>query len=314
VSEPQTRSSGANVGRPAIVGEVLFDVFPDGSQVLGGAPFNVAWHLQGLGLKPLLVTRIGADDPGRRIVSMMEDWGLDTSGVQIDRRHATGQVMVDLEDPSDPKYSIPPEQAFDHLDPKIKINGLFTEPPGLLYHGTLIARGETSREALYRYRSSAAAPVFLDVNLRPPWWNETIVARALLGTRWVKLSGAELIGLGGLSAHTTRHETIRAARSFKNRHALEAVIVTLGAEGAFAVWHEEELEATPTAVVKGGDTVGAGDAFTAAFIAGLLEAWSPETTLTRALDLASLMCAVRGAVIPDRSVYQRLLDEWTIQG
>ena len=84
--------------RPVIFGEVLFDRFPDGSTVLGGAPFNVAWNLKALGLDPLLVSRVGRDDLGADILAAMSEWGLDTAGVQTDAGHPTGTVEVTLED------------------------------------------------------------------------------------------------------------------------------------------------------------------------------------------------------------------------
>ena len=79
---------------PLVFGEVLFDHFPDGSRVLGGAPFNVAWHLQGFGLDPLVVTAVGADRTGREAVETMAAWGMSTEGVQVDRTHPTGRVTA----------------------------------------------------------------------------------------------------------------------------------------------------------------------------------------------------------------------------
>ena len=79
-----------------IFGEVLFDHFPDGRRVLGGAPFNVAWHLQAFGLRPLVITRVGADDDGAQVLQAMEAWGMDTTGVQVDEVNPTGSVRVEL--------------------------------------------------------------------------------------------------------------------------------------------------------------------------------------------------------------------------
>ena len=296
-------------GRPVVVGEVLFDVFPDGTRVMGGAPFNVAWHLQALGLRPLLVTRIGADDLGRSILGEMREWGMDTSGIQRDPPLPTGRVHVRIDD-GEPRFEIAADQAYDYLDPEAEPESALAESAPLVYHGTLVARGEVSRRALFAYRTRLAAPVFLDVNLRPPWWNEEEFARALLGACWVKLNADELCTLTGLSTSADRAELVRTAREFRTQHALEAVIVTLGEAGAFVVWHEELLAGRPPAAVRDGDSVGAGDAFSAAFIAGLVRGWTPATTLSRALDLAAVACALRGAVSRDRALYRRLLDEW----
>ncbi len=79
---------------PVIFGEVLFDRFPDGNSVLGGAPFNVAWHLQAFGARPLLISSVGDDELGAEIRQTMQDWGMDDSGLQTDAAHPTGTVEV----------------------------------------------------------------------------------------------------------------------------------------------------------------------------------------------------------------------------
>jgi len=127
-----------------IFGEVLFDRFPDHQSVLGGAPFNVAWHLQGFGLSPLLVSAIGEDEAGDQILSTMGQWGMDTRGVQRHRDFATGAVQVTL-DQGQPSFDILPDQAYDHIetDPVLAVCG--HAPAALLYMGTLAGRSPTSR-------------------------------------------------------------------------------------------------------------------------------------------------------------------------
>lgn len=295
-------------GRPVIVGEVLFDVFPDGGRQLGGAPFNVAWHLEALGFSPLLVTRIGTDPPGDRVVREMTNWGLDVRGVQRDPEHPTGEVQVRLEN-GEPSFEIAADQAYDYLSDELGLTALDDGQAALVYHGTLINRTEPSRRAVQGLRSRSEAPVFLDVNLRPPWWSVGAVKQSLFGARWVKLNLDELRRLsdepdgGGL-------EPLEAAQSFRETFALEAVIVTRGAGGAMLVLQDRVLDRQPPVVVRPRDTVGAGDAFSAVFIAGLVAGWEPEVCLGRALDLAALMCTVRGAVSHDRGLYSRVLSEW----
>ena len=97
-------------GRPAVFGEVLFDRFEDGSSVLGGAPFNVVWHLQGFGLEPLLISRVGNDRLGEQVIAAMESWGMDTRGIQFDKDHPTGTVNVTLNN-GQPTFDIVPERA-----------------------------------------------------------------------------------------------------------------------------------------------------------------------------------------------------------
>jgi fructokinase len=309
---PQPEHRGPHPGRPVIVGEVLFDVYPDGTKVRGGAPFDVAWHLQALDLRPLLITRVGADALGMKILREMREWDMDVSGVQLDPQHPTGQVRV-YTTGRDPTFDICENQSYDHLDPGVEVKALAGVTPCLIYHGTLITRSETSAEAVYAYRARTAAPVFLDVNLRSPWWSGASVSRALLGARWLKLNADELSALAGAPAACTKAELVRSARDLKDKHALELVVVTLSEAGAFMVWQDQLLEGRPSIMVCNGDNMGAGDAFSAALIAGLIQGCNPETTLNRALDLAAVMCTVRGAVSHDRGLYQRLVDEWRAQ-
>lgn len=98
--------------RPLIFGEVLFDRFPDGSVVLGGAPFNVAWHLQAFGLAPLVISRVGRDALGGAVVAAMTGWGMDRRGVQFDATHPTGTVEVAFQ-AGEPHYAIVDRVAYD---------------------------------------------------------------------------------------------------------------------------------------------------------------------------------------------------------
>ena len=97
-----------------VVGEVVFDLFPGGGRVLGGAPFNVAWHLQAFGNRPQLISRVGDDEPGREVLQAMQAWGMSIAGVQIDHEHPTGQVAVELVD-HEPRYQIVPDCSYNFV-------------------------------------------------------------------------------------------------------------------------------------------------------------------------------------------------------
>jgi fructokinase len=284
-------------GRPLVVGEVLFDVMPDGDRVLGGAPFNVAWHLEAFGLRPLMITRVGADDEGDEVVAAMESWGMDTSGVQRDRSHPTGKVKVELDD-GEPTFHILADQAYDRLDGESAAGLIEEEDPSLLYHGSLLARGETSASALDRVKETAAVPVFIDVNLRDPWWNHVDVLASVSRARWIKVNEAELGLLGGAPDPAT-------AEAFRSDHGLDTVIVTRGGMGAEIVNRDGRIEAAAPADIEVVDTVGAGDAFSAVFILGLATGWSAKVTLARSLEFAAAMCTVPGATVRDRDFYSR---------
>lgn len=339
-------------GRPVIFGEVLFDVFPDGDSVLGGAPFNVAWHLAGFGLDPLFVSRVGSDGRGRRVREAMETWGMDPSGLQEDRRRPTGQVRVELEG-GQPTYTLMPEQAYDHIDADGALravergtegSGRVGSGPALVCHGTLIQRSEDSRRALERLFRATAAPGLVDLNLRRPWWDRKMAVAALERARWAKLNEEELGEVSGEADEVEEPDEAddaglpERARRARQRFGLEMLLVTRGSEGALLVLPEDrgsggEEEGEEAAGEMAGpdrdavagrllrraprplggervDTVGAGDAFTAVLIAGLLAGWPGGELLERGLAFASEICRRRGATHREPELYGELRQRW----
>jgi fructokinase len=309
VGDLQPQSPARRGGRPVVVGEVLFDRFSDGSRVLGGAPFNVAWSLQAFGLRPLLITRVGRDRLGEEVLRSMEAWGLDQSGVQIDPVHPTGEVLVDL-DRGAPRFDILPDRAWDHTDVSLALEALEGGSWSLIYHGTLFARSQPSRKTLEVLRGECGLPGFLDVNLRDPWWSLAVVRSALMGTLWIKLNEEELRRLCGDEGLVPGGKTPEAARELLARHALQAVVMTMAERGALVVTAERPLAAAPPRNVEVVDTVGAGDAFSAAFILGLANGWTAELTLPRALEFAAALCSVRGATTDDAGLYDAFKQSW----
>lgn len=299
-------------GRPVIFGEVLYDRFEDGSAVLGGAPFNVAWHLQGLGLAPLFVSRVGDDEPGAAIHARMAEWGMDTSGLQRDPAHPTGAVQVRLSG-AQPTFDILPDQAYDHIDAEAALAALDGIRSPLFYHGTLIARGEVSRRTLAACLTAVGAPAFVDINLRPPWWDRGTVADGLHRARWAKLNGDELAALLDRQA-ISAEEAPTAMRRLQREFALQAVIVTLGERGALWLGDGAIESGAPPPPPELVDTVGAGDAFSAVAILGLLRGWTAADTLQRALWFASRICAVRGATVADPEFYAAARSRWEHDG
>jgi fructokinase len=308
--EPVGSDRTASDGRPVIVGEVLFDVFPDGARILGGAPLNVAWHLQGFGFEPLLLSRVGDDDLGGEVLDALEAWGMDRTGVQIDPEAPTGTVTVEL-DGGVPTFDIVGSQAYDRLDGEAARDAIGGLRPTLLYHGSLIARERTSDRALRTLREKTGAPIFVDINLRRPWWSVENVSSLIRGARWVKLNTDELRVLSDRSAAGAAGFELAAAE-LARRHGVDELVVTCGDRGAFVWLGGRSVAGRPPAAVDVVDTVGAGDAFSAVWIAGLLDGWDTETTLIRALDFAAAICGLRGATTDDRELYDRHRAAWSL--
>jgi sucrose-phosphate synthase len=288
-----------------VYGEVLFDHFPDGARVLGGAPFNVAWHLCGFGSDPVLVSAVGTDTEGGEILDRMSGWGLSTVGVSTLTRHPTGRVVVSIAD-DEPSYDIPANQAWD----RIPVPELGAGTAGLVYHGTLALREPESLRRLLELRAQLSAMAFVDLNLRAPWWTADLVQRCIQGVEWAKLSADELAQITGLPA-TTPEECEKAAAQLQTDHDIAHVLVTRGKEGSILLARGEPT--LRTEAVDGGhivDTVGAGDAFSAVVCHGILQRWKPAVTLERAGAFALDICRIRGATSSDLSLYERHLRRW----
>lgn len=296
------------VGRPLLFGEVLFDEFMDGNTVLGGAPFNVAWHLRGFGLDPLLISRVGSDALGVQLLERLRAQQLDTAGIQRDEVHPTGRVRVSLVD-DQPLFSILPQQAYDFINAEhLPVFDSADAAYSLLYHGSLAARNSVSAQTLATLRDTGL-PIFIDINLRPPWWNHSEVEALLAGGRWLKLNHDELAELSDLAGQTT-DDLLQGARSLCNRFGLQTVIVTRGAQGAVAVTADGAVVSDPAPVTTFTDSVGAGDAFSAVVLLGIHRGWSLATALSRAASFAAAVCAMRGAVSGEVDFYQPFVESW----
>ena len=289
---------------PVIFGEVLFDCFPDGNSVLGGAPFNVAWHLQAFGLSPLMISSIGEDELGKKVQSAMHDWGMSTAGLQLDQAHPTGSVDI-VFDHGEPRYTIVEHRAYDHISsaalPSLPKNCL-------LYHGSLALRNDVSRDALTALASQHRGPVFMDVNLRDPWWDRSFVLGLADAADWIKLNEDELVQLGDGEGDLEAQ-----ARTFMQAHDLAGLVLTLGEKGALAMTQDGmQASAEPARTLDVVDTVGAGDAFTSVLITGIINDWSLDSTMQRAQSFASRIVGRQGATVHDPAFYQPMISDWNL--
>lgn len=289
-------------GRPVVVGEVLFDCFPDG-EVLGGAPFNVAWHLQGYGCAPLLISRIGDDSRGRQVQEAMQTWDMDTEGLQLDPTKPTGAVDIRFEDKHH-SFDILADQAYDHLDADLGRGALEGIEPALAYHGTLIIRTQAAKRAVDALLSRVGIKTFVDVNLRDPWWRKEDLPPMLERASWVKVNDEELTIVSEIAQVGARGMEARA-RALRSRYDLDLLIVTLGAKGAVTFDSADEvLYVEPDGETEVIDTVGAGDAFSSVVLLGLLEGWPVPRMMRRAQDFAGRICAQRGATSRNSALYE----------
>lgn len=282
-----------------IFGEVLFDCFPTGEEILGGAPFNVAWHLQALGDHPSLISRVGKDTYGNKILNAMGNWGMDTTLVQIDDKNPTGQVQVTINN-EEPDYDIVANSAYDFISDDM-LSGNIAD--GILYHGTLCLRNPISHSTYGKILQNQGLKIFLDVNLRAPWWNKDEVLAWLKNAHWVKMNQDELKLLTG-----TDKDTRQQMAQLQMTYGLEQVIVTRGKQGTLIRTSKGELHSlVPNIVEQLVDTVGAGDAFSAVYIHGLRAGWPIDLNLRHAQQFAGKVIGLRGATTSDLNFYEEFI-------
>ncbi len=303
--------------RVILFGEALVDELPSKRGLPGGAPFNVACHLRAFGVEPLLISRVGEDAEGEMLRWAALRRGLDTRGMQTDHEHLTGEAVVEVAEEG-PRFEIPPDRAWDFIRADEALRALRGEAPELLYFGTLAQRGAVSRSALSRLLNLDVKSRFLDLNLRPPWFDVETVRRSLESADVVKASEEELRVVGDLlglsdpgpgAGVTERVEAL--LRAFRIRN----VLVTRGARGAWLLTEggDQTIVARPPLedVV---DTVGAGDAFSAVLILGSLRGWPESMSLVRADDFARALCRIPGAIPQNDAIYRPFREAWGLQG
>ncbi|EMI16171.1 PfkB domain-containing protein [Rhodopirellula maiorica SM1] len=298
-------------GSPLIIGEVLLDHFPDGRSVLGGAPFNVAWNLQGLGRKPTFVSSVGEDAEGKQIRERMAEWGMKLDGLQTSKEHQTGAVQVTLEN-GQPSYDIIYPRAYDFIQPPeassetadtMGASSIY-DAHSIFYHGTLAWRAPQTRETLKHWISNSTASRFVDINIREPWFDAEWLPELLGGADFIKLNDEELSGISGLPC-TSDDEVRTAVEKISEQYGSSAVyFITCGSRGAYAITHDRAFFAEAPEPESMMDTVGAGDGFAAATIDGILAGISYQEVIDRAVRFAARICGLRGATTTDVSVYE----------
>jgi len=301
--------------RPLIVGEVLFDCFPD-RDVLGGAPLNVAWNLRGLGLDPLLLSAVGNDNAGKKAVRAIVDWGMDREAIQIDNTHPTGRVDIKLNS-GEPTYQFLDDVAFDYID--MPPDTLLNRDYGVLYHGSLAMRSAQSMKTILSVRKRVKCPVFVDINIRQPFFEDSWVEPLLRDADHLKLNADELRLITSIvqrdSATSALEETTKVnddvwsslrinAQFIQQKFNVKTIWVTYGERGAGCLRDDGKFFQSDAAMLpKMADTVGAGDAFAAMTIQGILAGISPDKSLSRATAFAARVCGLHGATTVDQKFY-----------
>ncbi len=282
-----------------VVGEVLWDMF-EHSTALGGAPLNFAAHAKRLGYNPLLISAVGADSLGDAARQEIAALGLDASFLQTTGRFPTGIARVELGPEDRTRFVIERPAAYDAVRLREEqIAQIMHRNPECFYYGTLFASTPEGRVVVDRlFGALPAATRFYDLNLRPGNYSVQLVTEMLELAEVVKLNEEEL---GVVCKFTRMPSGIEAfCREGSKRYGWKAVCVTLGARGCGMLCCEEYVEAVGH-TVKVADPVGAGDAFAAAFLHGLISHW-PVARIAQFANRVGALVASRPGAIPDWTV------------
>lgn len=260
-------------------GEVLWDVYPD-NKYIGGAPFNFGAHAAKHGDDVYLVSAVGDDELGKETLACVEDYGLKSDFVAVVQGKETGKCLVELGENKVPEYTLLEDVAYDCIP----------EPKGrdfdVLYFGTLALRSEHNMDTVKKIIDKHICnSVFVDVNIRPPFYSEASVIFALKNADYIKISDEELGVVSRLALGIDTEDKYETVKKLVKKYTnLKLVILTMGEKGSYVydckTGTEYECGAKKVTPVS---TVGAGDSFGASFISCLYKGMS----IGKCLEVAS---------------------------
>jgi len=279
------------------IGEILWDVFPNG-KVLGGAPANFAYHVSQFGYEGYAVSAIGIDPLGKEIIDNLSS--KDLKYLIEKTPYATGTVQVTLNGNGIPQYEICENVAWDNIPFTAEMEALAHRTQTVCF-GSLAQRNSVSRTTINRFLDcvpKTALKIF-DINLRQHFYTLELIEHALSRCNILKINDDEVIIVGKLFGWETKSE-LEICNQLLHSCDLEMVVLTKGTEGSYVVT-QKETSFKPTPLVEVADTVGAGDSFTAAFVSSLLHGQSISDAHQLAVDVSAFVCTQHGAmpVLPE---------------
>ena len=278
------------------MGDGLWDLFPDGPR-FGGATANFACHSSILGAEVYMVSGVGEDEHGEALLQVYQEHRVNSDLVQVLQDYPTGIVHVELTESGLPTFTIGENAAWDHWEWNQEIEEAVRKADAL-YFGTLGQRGDTARAGVRNALAIAQnqnIPRILDINLRAPFYNDSLIRDSIDLCSVLKLSDEELKRVTQACKLNSHIGDTAALKELSSKFDLELVVMTRGAEGAVLI-SEEELVEQPGEPVTVVDTVGAGDSFTASMTLDLLEGKDYPQILKTACRVAAGVCSHAGAV------------------
>jgi len=280
-------------------GEVLWDMLPSG-KLPGGAPMNVATHLQNLGIPAKMISRVGKDELGAEIKAFLESKNCTTEWIQEDETLNTGWVKVQLSEKNEATYTIVHPVAWDFIQTNDTVQQLVNQASALVF-GTLASRDDTSYQTLLSIlknlpQETHVLKVF-DINLRPPYYSQSLIEEFLQYADIVKLNEDELKIVA--KWYDIAGDEEKQLREISQKFDIKTLIVTKGGDGAILLRLENDgkkhfyQQAGYKVVVA--DTIGSGDSFLAGFLKNILNGKSSEYALNFACAIGAVVASHSGA-------------------
>ena len=276
------------------IGEALFDVLPEGKK-LGGAPANFAYHVSQFGLNSCAVSAMGDDKLGKELEKELNDHHLN---YQIDKvAYPTGTVQVSLDANGIPCYDIKEGAAWDNIPYTEHLDALAKRTKAVCF-GSLAQRNVVSRETINHFLDTMPKDddslIVFDVNLRQGFYNKEILCKSMQNCNILKINDEELITVSRMFGYPSI-DLQDKCWILLGKYNLKMLILTCGINGSY-VFTPGNVSFQPTPKVEVADTVGAGDSFTAAFIASILKGKSVTEAHTIAVKTSAFVCTKKGAM------------------
>lgn len=276
------------------MGEALWDVLPEGKKI-GGAPANFAYHVSQFGLPSCVVSAVGADALGREIVENFTSKGLTHLLPEVP--YPTGTVQVEIDQAGIPQYDIRENVAWDNIPFTPQLEELARRTRAVCF-GSLAQRNVVSRNTIGSFLDAMPrlddSLVVFDVNLRQGFYNKEILCDSMSRCNILKINDEELVAVSRMFGYPGI-DLQDKCWILLGKYNLKMLILTCGINGSY-VFTPGNVSFMPTPKVEVADTVGAGDSFTAAFIANILKGRPVAEAHAKAVQTSAFVCTKNGAM------------------
>jgi fructokinase len=287
------------------IGEILFDLYPNHKR-LGGAPLNFIYHIKKLTDSGNIISRVGKDVLGNKVINDLSHAGISTDFIQHDTLHPTGIAKVGVDEKGNPDFKIDIERAFDFIELTEENENLINTETDCLYFGTLAQRSEISRKTIQSFYSRGLK-YFADINLRQSFYDEDILRTTLEAADFIKTNYDEMHVLNDIFIQG-EYSTEKVALELMEKFNLNMIAVTRGKDGASIFDNGKKYNHTniDNKII---DSTGAGDAFSAMLCIGYLYGFEIPYINKLANDFAYDICQFEGALPKNDRVYESFREQ-----